>query len=199
VEVGLVEFTTRVRFRHPLVRSAVYQSASQSDRQDMHAALAEATDRAVDPDRRAWHRAHATSGADENVAAEFEASANRAQDRGGSAAAATFFERAALLTPDPARRAQRLLAAARAKRYAGEIDAAIDLLLAAEADPLDAWQGAELWRLRGHLAADQTRSDEAAEYLLEAARRLEPLDPGLAREAHFEALFHAAQGAAEPG
>src|SRR6202522_3740424 len=137
VGAGLVQFGARVRFRHPLARSAAYRSAPVQQRQQVHAALAEATDPAADPDRRAWHRAQAAPGPDEDVAADLERSAGRAQDRGGLAAAAAFLARAALLTPDPVRRAQRLLAAARAKREAGALDAALGLLVAAEARPAD--------------------------------------------------------------
>jgi hypothetical protein len=191
VEAGLVEFGGRVRFRHPLVRSAAYQSASLRDRQEMHAALAEATDPDSDPDRRAWHRAQAAAGPDEDVAAELERSAGRAEDRGGLAAAAAFLEQAALLTPDPRCRAQRLLTAARAKREAGELDAALELLVAAEAGPLDARQAAEVQRVRGQIAFDQNRSSDAARLLLRAALLLEPLDVGLARETHLEAIWAA--------
>ena len=192
VEAGLVEFGAQVRFRHPLVRSAAYLSASRQDRQDVHSALAEVTDPRADPDRRAWHRAQAAPGPDEDVAGELERSAGRAQDRGGLAAAAAFCERAALLTPDPMRRTGRLLAAARAKRDAGALDAALGLLVAVEAGPLDELRTAEVEHLRGQIALDQRRGTDAARLLLSAARRLEPLDVGLARETHLEALWEAA-------
>ena len=185
---ALAEFGARVRFRHPLARSATYRSASPQERQEVHAALAEATDPAADPDRRAWHRAQAAPGPDEDVAAELERSAGRAQRRGGLAAAAAFLERAALLTPEPGRRAQRLLAAARAHRDAGALDAALGLLVAAEAGALDALQIAEVERLRGQIAFDQGHGRDAARLLLRAARLVEPLDVGLAREAYLEAL-----------
>src|SRR6476620_3143577 len=143
-QAGLLEFGARVRFRHPLVRSAAYRSASLQERQEAHRALAEATDPESDPDRRAWHWAQAAPGPDEEVAGELERSAGRAQGRGGLAAAAAFLERAALPTPDPVRRTQRLLEAARAKCDAGALDAALGLLVAVEAGPLDALQAAEV-------------------------------------------------------
>jgi DNA-binding CsgD family transcriptional regulator len=187
-EAGLVEFGARVMFRHPLVRSAAYQSAPLQERQQVHRALAEATDPESDPDRRAWHRAQAAPGPDEDVAGELERSAGRAQARGGLAAAAAFLERAAALTPEPARRAQRLLAAARAKRDAGALDAALRLLVSVEAGPADAWRAAEVEHLRGGIAMEQRRSRDGARLLLSAARRFEPLDAGLARETYLEAL-----------
>jgi DNA-binding CsgD family transcriptional regulator len=187
-EAGLGELGARVRFRHPLARSAAYRSASVQQMQEVHGALAEATDPAADPDRRAWHQAQAAAGPDEDVAAELERSAGRARDRGGLAAAAAFLERAALLTPDPVRRTERLLAAARAKREAGELDAALGLLVAAEAGPADARQAAEMEWLRGQIAFDQFRGSDAARLLLSAACRFEPVDAGLAREAHLDAL-----------
>jgi DNA-binding CsgD family transcriptional regulator len=187
-EAGLLEFGTRVRFRHPLVRSAAYRSASLQDRQVVHRALAEVTDPQADPDRRAWHLAQAASGPDEDVAGELERSAGRAQSRGGMAAAAAFLERSAMLTPEPARRARRLLAAARAQRGAGALDAALGLLVAVEAAPPDALQTADVEHLRGQIAFDQRRAGDAARLLLSAARRLEPLYVGLARETHLEAL-----------
>jgi DNA-binding CsgD family transcriptional regulator len=185
---GLAEFGARVRFRHPLVRSAAYRSASDQARREAHGALAEATDPAVDPDRRAWHRAQATAAPDEDVATELEQSAGRAQARGGMAAAAAFLHRAALLTPGAGRRAGRMLAAAQATREAGAPDAALALLAEVEAGPLDELQAAQTEYLRGQIADDRRRSGDAARLLLSAARRLEPLDAALARETHLEAL-----------
>jgi DNA-binding CsgD family transcriptional regulator len=191
VDTGLVEFGARVRFRHPLARSAAYQSASVLQRQDAHRALAEATDPQTDPDRRAWHRAQAAAGPDEDIAAELELSAGRAQACGGLAAAAAFLERAAMLTPGPAQRSHRLLAAARAKCGAGALDAALGLLVTAEAGPLDQLQAAEVERLRGQIALDQRRGSDAARLLLRGARRLEAVDASLARAAHLDALVAA--------
>src|SRR4051794_7509949 len=125
---GLIELDLRVRFTHPLVRSAVYRGADPGDRRTVHEALAEATDPVADPDRRAWHRAHATATPDEAVAAEMEHSAGRAQSRGGLTAAAAFLERAAELTPDPAVRVDRSLAAARAKLDVADAASATELL-----------------------------------------------------------------------
>jgi DNA-binding CsgD family transcriptional regulator len=190
-DAGLLEVGTRVRFRHPLVRSAAYRSASLQERQEIHRALAQVTDPKIDPDRRAWHRAQAAPGPDEDVAAELERSASRAQARGGLAAAAAFLERASMLSPEPARRARRLLAAARTKRAAGALDAALELLVAVEAGPLDALSAAEVEHLRGLIVLVQRGPSDAARLLLRAARRLEPLDDGLARDTHLEALWAA--------
>jgi DNA-binding CsgD family transcriptional regulator len=188
VETGLAEFGARVRFRHPLVRSAAYRSAPASVRRELHGALAEVTDSQADPDRRAWHWAQATAGPDEEVAAELTRAAGRAQARGGLAAAAAFLDRAAVLTPSPSRRAQRMLDAARATREAGGPEAALALVARAEAGPLDELQAAEAERLRGQIAYDQRRGRDAARLLLRAARLFEPLDTALARETHLEAL-----------
>jgi len=196
-EAGLLEFGAQVRLRHPLVRSMAYRSASLQDRREAHQALAEVTDPQVDPDRRAWHRAQAAPGPDDDVAAELERSASRAQARGGMAAAAAFLERAALLTREPALRAQRLLAAAGAKRDASALDAALGLLVAAEAGPRAALRIAEVEHLRGQIALDQRRGSDAARLLLNAARRFEPLNPDLARETHLEALWEAAMQSGE--
>jgi DNA-binding CsgD family transcriptional regulator len=191
VEADLLEVGARVRFRHPLVRSAAYRSASLQERQDTHRALAQVTDPKIDPDRRAWHRAQAAPGPDEDVAAELERSAGRAQARGGLAAAAAFLERASMLTPGPARRTRRLVAAARAKRAAGALDAALGLLVAVEAGQLDALSAAEVEHLRGLIALVQRGPSDAARLLLSAARHLEPLDADLARDTHLEALWAA--------
>ncbi len=184
----LVEFGGQVRFRHPLVRSAVYQAASPEERERTHRALADATDPQVDPDRRAWHRAHGTPASDEDVAAELEHSAGRAQGRGGMAAAAAFLERAAELTPEPARRARRALAAAQSKLRAGAPDAALRLLAFAEAGPLDELDQARAELLRAQVTFAVTRGGDAPQLLLDAAKRLEPLDGALARETYLDAF-----------
>ena len=185
---GLIDLGSRVRFRHPLVRSAVYQAAPVLDRQEVHRALAEATDAEADPDRRAWHRARAASGLDEAVADELERSAGRARARGGIAAAAAFLEQAAELTPDPARRGERVLAAAQAKLESGAPEAAQELLAAAERYPLEELQYAQLARLGAEIVFALRRGNDAPPLLLDAARRLEPVDSGLARETYLEAL-----------
>jgi DNA-binding CsgD family transcriptional regulator len=187
-DAELVEVGARVRFRHPLVRSAVYRAAVQSERRAAHRALAEATDPDTDPDRRAWHRAHAAVGVDEEVAAELERSADRARARGGAAAAAAFLARAAELTPDPAERGRRAIGGAQAKFDAGASDAALELLATAELAPLDELQRAKLERLRAQIAFERTRGSDAPALLLDAARRLDPLDGAMARETHLEAM-----------
>ena len=185
---GLVELGAQVRFRHPLVRSAVYRAAAPEDRRRVHEALAEATDAEIDPDRRAWHRAQATAGLDEDVAAELERSASRARARGGLAAGAAFHERAAELTPDPKRRAQRALAAAQGKHQAGAPDAALHLLAMAEAGPLDELEQARAQLLHAQITFATTRGRDAPPLLLAAAKRLEPLDAGLAHATYLEAF-----------
>jgi DNA-binding CsgD family transcriptional regulator len=185
---GLIELGTRVRFPHTLARSAAYRAAAARERQEIHRALAEVTDPSTDFDRRAWHRACAAPGPDEAVADELERSADRAQRRGGVAAAAAFLERATHLTPDPVRRGTRALAAAQAKFEAGAPREAFALLAAAEICPLDQLQRARLVRLRAHIVFAQRRGSEAPALLLEAARRLEATHAGLARDTYVEAL-----------
>ena len=187
VEAGLAEFGGQVRFRHPLARSAAYRSATFADRQQMHAALAEVTDPQADPDRRAWHRAQAAAAPDEEVALELERSADRAQARGGLAAAAAFLERSVLLTADPARQAERALAAAQASMQAGAFARALEMLATAEAGPLDELQSARLELLRAHVAFASGPGRDAPQLLFQAAGRLEPLDLELARETYLQA------------
>jgi DNA-binding CsgD family transcriptional regulator len=185
---SILAFTPQVAFRHPLVRSAVYRTATAEARREAHAALARATDPDLDPDRRAWHRAQATVAPDEDVAAELEHSAGRAQERGGLAAAAAFLERSVELTPEPARRAQRALAAAQTKFLAGGLDEALDLLKSAEAvAPADDLVRAKSHLLRAQVAFASMRGDPA-QLLLAAARELEGRDPALARATYLEAL-----------
>ncbi|MGI5286389.1 ATP-binding protein [Nonomuraea polychroma] len=186
---GLITIGTRVRFLHPLGRSATYRVATPEDRQRVHRALADATDPQTDPERRTWHLANATAGPDETVAAELARSAERAQARSGVAAAAAFLERAAELTPDPARRGGRALAAARAKYQAGGYDVALGLLDAATLSPLDERERARAGLLRGQIVFASTSASAALPLLLEAAGQLEPLDPGLARESYRDALL----------
>jgi DNA-binding CsgD family transcriptional regulator/tetratricopeptide (TPR) repeat protein len=191
VEEGMVEFGSKVRFRHPLARSAAYRSASLSDRQQIHAALAEVTDPAADPDRRAWHHAQAAAGPDEEVATELERSAGRAQARGGLAAAAAFLERSVQLTADPTRLADRALAAAQASVQAGAFDRARELLATAEAGPLHEFASARVDLMRGQIAFAMSRGGDAPALLLKAAKRLEPLNRDLARDTYLTAWMAA--------
>ena len=184
---GLLALGERVTFRHPLVRSAVYRSAAVGDRRAVHLALAEATERDAEPDRRAWHLAAGTQGPDERIAVELERSAGRAQARGGVAAAAAFLQRAVALSQDPGRRADRALAAAEAAFQAGAFDAALRLISSAEASPLDELQLARADLVRGHVAFASGLSTEAPQLLLQAAGRLERSDPELARQTYLTA------------
>jgi len=191
VDAGALEFGGHVRFRHLLARSAAYRSASVQDRQEVHRALAEVTDPRIDPDRRAWHRAKAAAGPDEQVAAELENSAGRAQARGGLGAAAAFLERAVVLTVNPARRAERALAAAQACLQTGAPNKALGLLGTAETGPLDELQSARVDLLRGRATFVLGLGGDASPLLLKAAKRLEQLDLGLARETYLSAWMAA--------
>jgi DNA-binding CsgD family transcriptional regulator len=185
---GLLEIGAKVRFRHPLVRSAVYRAATPQARRETHRALAEATDRDADPDRVAWHRAEASVGPDDGVAAELEQAAGRAQARGGFSAAAAFLERAAALTVDPGCRARRALAAAQAKYEAGALDDALALLVEAEGGALDDLERVRADLLRAELVYALKRGSDAPALLLDAARRLQHAEPDLARATLLEAL-----------
>ena len=203
-KAGLLVLGERVAFRHPLIRSAAYGSATIEDRRAVHLVLAEATDRTVDPDRRAWHLAAAAERPDEEVALELEQSASRAQARGGVAAAAAFLQRAMTLTDDPARRGDRALAAAQASLHAGEFNVVSRLLTAAEAGPLDGLQQARVDLVRAQVASASDLSIDTPEpftssrlssgLLLKAARRLEPFDLELSRETYLNAWGAAVMG-----
>ena len=199
VTEGLIEFGVRVRFRHPLLRSAVCRTAPASELQKVHRVLADAMDPGADRDRRAWHRAQGAVGPDEAVAQELERSADRVQRRGGIAAAAAFLARATELTADPARRGVRALTAAQVKLDAAAPDAALELLATAEIGPLDDLQRARLQRLRAHVAFARERGSDAPPLLLDAAKRLEPMDAELARETYLEALGAAIFAGRESG
>jgi DNA-binding CsgD family transcriptional regulator len=185
---GLVEFGTRVRFYHPLARTAAYVAAEASERRLAHRVLAEVTDPVADPDRRAWHRAQATAVPDDDIAAELDRSAARAQARGGVAAAAAFLERAAELSLDPVRRIERTFAAARVHLEAGAADRAADLLTTTEGSGLDEFQQAEADLLRGRIAFVRVGEGDGPTYMLRAAHRLATLDPDRSRESYLEAL-----------
>jgi DNA-binding CsgD family transcriptional regulator len=193
---GVIEFGPRMRFHHTLMRSAAYRAAELTDRRAIHRALADATDKESDPDRRAWHAANAAAGPDDAVAAELESSAGRALSRGGMAAAAAFLERATTLTADPGRRGARALAAAQAKRDAAAPAAAYDLLAIAELAPLSALQRAQASRLRAQMEFVRGRGGDTgappltttARQLLDAAKQLEELDNDAAAEAYLEAI-----------
>jgi DNA-binding CsgD family transcriptional regulator len=184
---GLLAIDQWVTFRHPLVRSAVYRSADPAERRAVHLALAESTDREVDPDRRAWHLADAAAGPDESVALELERSASRAQARGGVAAAAAFLKRSVMVSRDPVRRTERALAAGQAHLQAGAFDAALQMLASAEAGSLDELGRAQADLLRGQIEFASSWGGQARALLLRAARRLESLDPALARETYLDA------------
>ncbi|GAA3057965.1 LuxR family transcriptional regulator [Pseudonocardia yunnanensis] len=188
---GLFEIGTRARFRHPLLRSTIYRTASVEERRIAHRALADAIDPDADPDRRAWHRAQAASGPDEDVAADLERSAGRARARGGLSAAAAFLERAVQLTSEPARRAARALVAAQAAHQAGAADVALELLSVAMTGPLDRLQRAHADMLCAQITFTTDRGGEAPLLLLEAAKQLEPLDVRLARDTYLDALWAA--------
>jgi DNA-binding CsgD family transcriptional regulator len=194
-DAGLLTIRGRAEFAHPLVRSSTYRAATTHDRHRVHEALAAATDAESDPDRRAWHRACASAGPDEDVAAELERSAGRAQARAGIAAAAAFLQRAVALTVDPAKRAERALAAAQANLQAGAFETARSLLASAQAGPLDELHLAYVDLTRAQLAFASSRGNEATPLLLAASERLQPMHPQLARETYLDAFAAALFGA----
>ncbi|MDT5318104.1 MAG: hypothetical protein QOD88_626 [Mycobacterium sp.] len=188
IDAGLLSVGASVRFRHPLLRSAVYRGASIERRRAAHRALAAATDANLESDRLAWHRAYAASGPDEEVAGELIGSADRAQARGGVAATAAFLDRAVALTPDAADRASRALVAAQAKLIAGDLEATGRLLAEAEAGPLGELEQATVELLRAQVAFTRSRGRDAPMLLWRAATRLLGLNLDLARLAYLQAL-----------
>jgi DNA-binding CsgD family transcriptional regulator len=183
----LAEFEGTVRFSHPIVRSVVYRAASPQDRRATHRTLAEVSDPAADADRRAWHLAHGAVALDDEVAAELERSASRAQGRGGLAAAAAFLERSADLTVAPAQRCDRALKAAHVKHQAGDPEGALALLAVIREGPPDELRAARAQLLAGEIAAAGSH-DQAPRLLHQAATMLQPLDARLARDAYLYAL-----------
>jgi DNA-binding CsgD family transcriptional regulator len=187
-EAGLAEFADRVLFRHPLARSAVYRSASLEDRRQAHHALAQAIDPHIDPERHAWHRAQASPGPDDDVAAELDRSAQRAVARGCLAAAGEYLQRAVALTVDPVQRSERAVTAAQGKIRAGDFDAAVELLAIANDGRADDLLEARVDLVRAQLAYVTNRGNDAPPLLLQAARRLGPVDPALSRSTYLDAL-----------
>lgn len=188
VDEGLVQFGRRVVFRHPLVRSAAYRRATEAERRDAHRVLAEATDAAVDPDRRSWHRAQATAGPDDDVAADLERAAHRARQRGGLAAAAAFLERSAIHTFDPTRRLERTVTAAEANLHAGGLERGLGLLASVDTQRLDASWSGRVGLLRGLISFVAGDGAAGIKLLVDAGRGLEPVDAATAREAYLQAL-----------
>jgi DNA-binding CsgD family transcriptional regulator len=191
IDAGLVEIAERASFRHPLARSAAYGGALLDDRQAGHRALAQATDADLDPDREAWHRALGSPGPDEDIAHALERSAERAQARGGLAAAAAFLERATALTPDATRRAVRSIAAARAMVQTGAYADALRLLTIADAEPLAQRERVRADLVRAQLAFAERHASDASRLLLQAAKRLERIDADLARLSYLDAFYAA--------
>ena len=184
----LISFGSPIRFRHPLIREAIYHGASDSDRRRTHSALADATEVTKDPDRHAWHRAAATLAPDEDVAAELELAAARAQQQGGYASTAALLARAAELTPDAARRGLRLLQSAASDLTAGQLGRAQATLGLSMPMLHDPWVAAQARRLEAAIQFRLGSGADAPSIMLQAATELHTLDPRLARETALEAL-----------
>ena len=171
-----------VVFRHPLVRTAVYRDAPFTERERAHRALAGASAREGSPDRAAWHRAAATVGHDEEVAAELEITAERARVRSGHAAASAALERSSELSADPAAGARRLVAAAGQAWQAGQPARATTLLDRARRVVDDEALRSETERLAGVIAWRCGAVPSAGESLLQGANRVATTDPHKAIE-----------------
>jgi DNA-binding CsgD family transcriptional regulator len=188
---GLFQIRARATFRHPLVRSAIYRAAPEDERHRVHRALADATDPDADPDRRVWHRAHATSGPDDVLANELERSASRAQGRGGPSAAAVFLERAAALASDRVRRATLIISSAELHYDAGSYRAASDLLTGVNVEPLAEFHQVRVERLQSRLLLGTQASSAASRQLMQAARRFESHDIEVACDTYLDAFVAA--------
>jgi DNA-binding CsgD family transcriptional regulator len=188
VAQDIISLDPQVAFRHPLIRSAVYEGARSADRCRVHDAWASIAGRDGYPDQAAWHRAAAAVVPDEDVAAGLERSAERAERRGGYAAQATFLARAAELTPDAQHHAVRPFAAARAHLAAGDGTLA-EALLDQAAPRLDAaGMHVAALRLRASIAVFFSRHKDAPAILLDAIAAAGPPDLPLIRAMLFEAM-----------
>ena len=185
---GLVDVAATVRFRHPLVRSAVYRGAAPAERRRSHALIAAVTDREVEPDAWVWHRANAVSGTDEEVATALEARGLEAERRGRYAACAALQSRAAELTADPRVRARRTQSAATALLVAGAHGEAHELLDQVQSEYAEPLVQAQAQRLRAVLTFIDGPMN-ALETLAETAERLAALDPQLSQVTYAEGLF----------
>jgi len=185
---GLISIAGQVRFRHPLVRSAIYRTAAPGDRRKAHAALAGSVEADQDRDRRAWHRAHGTTFPNDEVAAELEGSADRANSRGGPAAAAAFLELAANLTSDPGRRARLRIASAESKYDAGALRQASALLDDLDVAALGGADRAQLDLIRARILFTAGGSGQTVVLMTAAARRLEAVSADLARATYLHAF-----------
>jgi DNA-binding CsgD family transcriptional regulator len=191
-EAGLVEVGDRVRFRHPLVRSAAYRAGSGKERQLVHQSLADVTDRGHDAERYAWHLAQAAAAPSEEIALELGRAAELALARGCLAAAGAYLQRAVALSADPSRRTDRAIMAAQGKIRNGAFDTAAGLLSIAQNGRVSDLQQARIDLVKAQLAHVTNRGGDAPALLLQAARRLESVDAGLARATYLDAISAAA-------
>jgi DNA-binding CsgD family transcriptional regulator len=184
-----------LRFRHPLLRSAVFRAAGFAERRAAHEALAAVLDDEADADRRAWHRAAAATAPDDEAAEALAHTADHAAARGGHAAAARALERAAELDSDPQRRAQRLVGAAASSALAGRLRHAVALLDRAEPDLRDPMAHGTAMRVRGMASMAIGRPADAYAMLADAARTVLPAD----RPAGLGLMMRACMAAAVGG
>jgi DNA-binding CsgD family transcriptional regulator len=187
IESGLLQVNPTIRFRHPLIRSAIYNGASEAERRRVHEAIAMAIDPEAEPDRQAWHRAASIVRPDDELAEALDLSAARARSRGGWSAEADFLLRAAELTMERPRRASRMVSAASAALTAGMPQRAEALLDRAEAGSDEPKTRARALRIRGAVLRE-SRPSEAVPVLLAAAKASQRFDGRLARDCLLEAF-----------